>query len=122
MEDMTSAQKFENGNGWKMPLHMSAEKGHEKCIRVLLDSGADIDAVNGTGLTALHLAARNGHIDVMKTLLKHDAYVDATDESGWTALHHAANNDCEAVVRLLTNWGADLNAKARDRGLLQLQR
>ncbi len=83
---------------------------------------ADVNAVNGTGLTALHLAASNGHIDVLTTLLKHDAYVDATDESGWTALHHAANNDCKVVVRLLTNWGADLNAKTRDRSPLQIQR
>ena len=82
----------------------------------MLDSGADVDAVNSTGLTALHLAARNGHIGVMKMLLRQDANIDATDESGWTALHHAANNDCEAIVRLLTNRGADLNAKARDRG------
>ncbi len=95
---------------------MSAEKGHDRCVRVMLDSGADVDAVNSTGLTALHLAARNGHVDVIKTLLKQDANIDATDESGWTALHHAADNDCEAVVRLLTDRGADLTAKARDRG------
>ena len=121
VNDMTSTT-IDSGNGWKKPLHMSAKKGHDSCVRVMLDSGADVDAVNSTGRTALHLAARNGHVDVMKTLLKQDANIDATDESGWTALHHAANNDCEAIVRLLTNRGADLNARARDRDPLQLQR
>jgi len=115
VKDMTSTT-MDNGNGWKIPLHMSAENGHDRCVRAMLDSGADVDAVNSTGLTALHLAARNGHIGVMKMLLRQDANIDATDESGWTALHHAANNDCEAIVRLSTNRGADLNAKARDRG------
>ena len=113
---------IDNDSGWKIPLHILAENGHDRSVRAMLDSGADVDAVNSTGFTALHLAARNGYIDVMKTLLKHDANIDATDESGWTALYYAANNDCEAVVRLLTNRGADLNAKARDKGLLQLQR
>jgi len=121
VKDITSTT-MDNSNGWKVPLHISAEKGHDRCVRVMLDSGAEVDAINSTGLTALHLAARNGHIDVITTLLKHDANVDATDESGWTALHHAANNDYEAIVRLLTMRGADVNAKARDRGPLQLQR
>ncbi len=121
VNDMTSTT-MDTGNGWKIPLHVAAEKGHDRCVRAMLDSGADVDAVNSTGRTALHLAARNGHVDVMKTLLKQDANIDATDESGWTALHHAANNDCEAIVRLLTNRGADLNARARDRDPLQLQR
>lgn len=112
----------EIGNGWKIPLHLSAEKGHDKCIRALLDSGADVDAINSTGLTALHLAASNGHIDVVTTLLIHDANVEAADDSGWTALHHAASNAREAIVRLLTKGGADTNAKARDKVSLQLRR
>ncbi len=117
--DMTSSTP-DNSSGWQIPLHISAEKGHDKCIPALLDNGAGVDAVNSTGLTALHLAARNGHIDVVTTLLRHDANVDASDGSGWTALHHAANNDYEAIVPLLTRRGADMNAKARDRGFLQL--
>ncbi len=54
-------------------------------------------------------------------LLKQDANIDATNESGWRALHYAANDDCEAIIQLLINRGADLNAKARDSGLLELQ-
>ncbi len=114
--DMTGTSTTDNRNAWQIALHISAEKGHDKCVRALLDNGADVDPVNSTGLTALHLAARNGHIDVVTTLLTYNANVDATDESGWTALHHAANNNYEAIVRVLTRRGADMNAKARDRG------
>ncbi len=115
----TKSTIHENGDGWKMPLHMSAEKGHDRSVRALLDSGADVNAANCTGLTALHLAAKNGHVNVMEMLVNDNANIDATDKSGWTALHHAAHNDHEAVLRLLIKRGADLNAKARDRDPLR---
>ncbi len=84
-----------------------------------MDSGANVNAVSCTGLTALHLAAKNGHVDMIEMLLKDNANIDVTDEDGWTALHYAANNDCEVVVRLQIRRGADLNAKARDRDCLR---
>jgi len=118
MHQMTSTI-HENGNVWKMPLQISAEKGYDRSVRALLDSGANVNAVSCTGLTALHLAAKNGHVDMIEMLLKDNANIDVTDEDGWTALHYAANNDCEVVVRLQIRRGADLNAKARDRDCLR---
>jgi len=115
----TTSTIHENGDGWKMPLHISVEKDHDRSVRALLDSGADVNAANCTGLTALHLAAKNGHVNVMEMLVKDNANIDATDEFGWTALHYAANNDREAVLRLLIKRGADLNAKARDKDPLR---
>ncbi len=114
-----SSTIHENDNVWKVPLHISAEKGYDRNILALLDSGADVNAVGCTGFTALHLAAKNGHMNVTEMLLKDNANIDATDESGWTALHYAANNDCEVVVRLLIKRGAGLNAKAGNRDPLR---
>ena len=118
MHEITSTI-HENGDLWKMPFHISAEKGYDRSVRALLDSGADVNAVSCTGLTALHLAAKNGHVNVMEMLLKDNADIDTTDEYGWTALHYAANNDCEVVVRLLIKRGANLNAKAKNRDPLR---
>ena len=38
------------------PLHKAAARGYTEAVAVLLDHGADIDAVNNTGMTALALA------------------------------------------------------------------
>ena len=108
--------------GWKTPIHISAEKGHYRSVRALLDYKADANTVDGTRCTALHLAAKNGHVDVVEVLLAGDTKFDATDEMGWTALHYVVDNDCEAVVRLLIKRGADLGAKARDKDPLHQQR
>ncbi len=67
----------------------------------MLNYGADTNAVDGMGCTALHLAAKGGHVDVMELLLSHDADINAPDVLGWNALHHAAENDCDVVVQFL---------------------
>ncbi len=49
-------------------------------------SGANINAINGDGWTALIIAAANGHTDIVNSLLANDANVDAIDKDGETAL------------------------------------
>jgi ankyrin repeat protein len=45
--------------------------------------GADINAVDHTGQTALHWSAVRGHIQVAELLLKEGAKVDAADLYGY---------------------------------------
>ena len=47
-----------------MPLlKLAAEKGHGRCVRVLLaEENFDPNACKSDGVTALHIAARYGHI------------------------------------------------------------
>jgi ankyrin repeat protein len=42
-------------------------------VALLLDNGADVNAVVKDGRTPLHLAARFGHREVVELLLKHGA-------------------------------------------------
>ena len=42
-------------------LHLSAMKGHDACLKLLLEAGADITAKNKDGKTPLDLAKMNGH-------------------------------------------------------------
>jgi len=41
------------------------------CLRVLLESGADVEARVASGRTALLLAARAGHLHAVRQLLRH---------------------------------------------------
>ena len=47
--------------------------GHEICVRLLLDNGADVDAVQDGGNTPLLLAAARGHDAVMRLLIDRGA-------------------------------------------------
>ena len=57
---------------------------------VLIQNGADVNAVDKDKCTALHLPAEYGHVDVAKVLLQNGADVNAVDTDKDTALHYAA--------------------------------
>ena len=56
-------------------------------MRLLLEHGADVDAKDTDGGTALRRAAENGHEAVVRLLLEHVADVDAEGTNGGTALY-----------------------------------
>ena len=47
-----------DSNG-RLPLHMAAIGGHGDACRALISLGADINAIDSDGATALHLAAES---------------------------------------------------------------
>lgn len=50
------------------PLHLAAIKGLSECVKALLELGADIQAVNEEGHTALELAQGQGHQNCIEVL------------------------------------------------------
>jgi ankyrin repeat protein len=62
------------------------------CVRTRCNSvqGADVDAADKDGITALMEASIAGHLDVVKALMKAGAGVDKEVPSGATALLLAA--------------------------------
>lgn len=57
-------------------LHIAALYGRLKVVQVLLDSGADMNLVNGQGETALKVTRKNGHRAVVQVLADRDALED----------------------------------------------
>ena len=88
----------------------AAEKGNVEEIRALLAQGANVDAVDTLGASALMAAALKGHLAAMRCLLEHGADASYKDEEWHTPLMCAIHSGDIAAVRLLLEHGAEVNA------------
>jgi ankyrin repeat protein len=80
-------------------------------VKALLKQGADVNAAQGDGMTALHWAASNGDAGLAQMLLSAGANIRATTRlGGITALHMASQAGHAPVVAALLAAGADPNA------------
>jgi ankyrin repeat protein len=59
-EDSPAVDPNVCGEFGKTPLHVAAKAGHTGACSLLLGAGADVEAKNHAGGTALHYAARDG--------------------------------------------------------------
>lgn len=80
-------------------LHWAAKRSHLDITRLLLSTGAYIDARDSEGQTALHLASRKGHVDTVRVLLASKANPWLKTEAGRTPLQVAI---APLVRKLLT--------------------
>jgi len=86
----------------------AARTGDAAAVRALLQTGAEVNAARGDGITALHLAAEHGHAEVVRTLLDAGAALERGTRIGhYTPLHLAARGGHGEVVALLLDAGAD---------------
>jgi ankyrin repeat protein len=97
----------------RQPIHFASVKS----IQVLANSGADINAKDKDGRTALHVAAQDGRNDLVAELLRFNASVFDTDNRGRTPLHLAAmatNHNADTVIETLLAAGALKSARDAD--------
>ena len=87
------------------PLSHAASCGEAsapRTVKVLLDAGAEINAVdNGEHFTALMMAAAEGNLEVVKLLLEEGADKSMVDTDGESAAHFARLNGHTEIVELL---------------------
>ncbi len=92
------------------PVADAAMRDDVLLIRELLSGGADVNAAQGDGMTALHWAARRGNSEIVQLLIGADALADAmTRLGGYTPLHIASQMGHGLIVESLINAGSDPN-------------
>jgi len=88
------------------PLHAAAAGRNHDAVRILLEHGADANARQEGGWTALHQAAQNGDLETARLLIAAGADVDARASNQQNALDLALTKGHQAMVDLLDQCAA----------------
>lgn len=92
------------------PLADAAQRAEWTRVETLLQQGADVNARQGDGSTALHWASYWDHLQIAARLIRAGTDVNATNDLGVTALWAAAENGSASMVATLLEAGADPNS------------
>jgi RNA polymerase sigma factor (sigma-70 family) len=84
------------------PLHFAAHRGHLDIVRLLINSGADVNASedNSSNSKPLHWAATGGHLEVTKLLVESGADLQVIDDwynlspLGWASILKLDHGEC----------------------------
>jgi uncharacterized protein len=103
------------------PVADAAMRDDRDTLRTLLKQGADVNAAQGDGMSALHWAAERGDAEMTEMLVYAGANVGAVTRIGqYTPLHLASRSGSEATVKALLNAGADVSARSTNSGVTAL--
>ena len=98
------------------PLHFSSYNGKPEITQVLLDHGANVDAVDNLGRTPLHDVSRGKYdskeagIGVARLLLQYGGDVNQQTKGQWTPSHFASYNGKPEITQVLLDHGAKVDA------------
>ena len=94
------------------PVADAAMREDVEAVRTLLQSGADVNAAQGDGMTALHWAAEHGHVELADMLIYAGANLGpATRVGSYTPLMVGARAGEGVIVSHLVAAGADVDAR-----------
>lgn len=91
-------------------LFLALRAGSLKAAKILIEiPQTDVNIANASGETPLMMAVLKGQIELTAALLAKDADVNKT---GWTPLHYAATTGNNALIRMLLEKYAYIDAES----------
>ena len=95
-------------HGWSL-FHLASEVGHEDLLRLLLNFGVDINALD-VDMAPLLIALMNANVAIAELLIQYGAALNIATDFNQSALHFASCHNEYDIVRTLVTEGADVNA------------
>ncbi|KAM6516934.1 hypothetical protein FSOLCH5_007883 [Fusarium solani] len=89
----------------KSALHYTVRQGHVSTVSLLLERGADVNATDIDGRTAV----KSGNKAIVEIIIKHKADASIQDEEGWSVLHMAAFHGHVEVGEALIEAGTQIS-------------
>ncbi len=83
------------------PIHAAAAGRSRDLVALLLEHGADVNATQHGGWTALHAAAQSGDVEMVKVLLANGADASLRADNNQSALDLALGKGAQEIVDLL---------------------
>jgi len=97
------------------PLMVAASLGNLKIVKLLVDHGADLNAVSkASDYTPLLDALQKGHEEVAKYLIAKGANVITMGKDRNTPLMYAVDQNMPELALLLIEKGCDIKTKSKD--------
>lgn len=94
-------------------LRDAASRGDARAVREALDAGADLEARDGQGRTALLLATHGNKVDAARELIEAGADVNAKDALQDSAYLYSGARGLDEILTLTLAHGADLRSTNR---------
>lgn len=97
-------------------LFTAVEEGYIEIVRLLIESGVNLNAKDVNGYTPLHIAVERNFSEIAKLLIKSGADLNSKGVGllEETPLHLAIKEGNNEMVKLLLESGADVNARDSD--------
>ena len=112
----TDAGTNSAAKGTDLKVYVAAKEGQLAMLKAMLANGANVNAANANGRSALMGAVYYRNRGIIRELLSEGADVDAVDAQGKTALMIAVANQYMEIIQDLLNAGADVSVKDKKEG------
>ncbi|KAG8199145.1 hypothetical protein JTE90_015980 [Oedothorax gibbosus] len=95
--------KFKSVEEGDTAMHIATRRKNGELLRLLLNSGGNVDAQNNEGQTPLHIACSHGDVEILKVFFQFRANANINDNEDRTPLHLAAEKGYSTIVETLAD-------------------